>query len=282
MTKLFGEFSGRRNIPESPAPGSPLVIAIHGGTYSSAYFDIPGFSLIDRAAANAMPIIAIDRPGYGSTPLLPPDQTTIKGQAVYIERALEEAWRIYGQGRSGIVLIGHSIGAAIAAAIASGNDGLPIIGLAISGVGLRTPPGDLERWSALPEIPLVEMPTEIKNLVMFGPEGSFDPEAPSATDAANAPANRGELIDIVSTWQIDVHGVLTRIKVPVHYRQGEFDKLWIVDQNEVDGFAAAVTGAPRIDAQMIRDTGHCIDFHNVGAAFQLQQLGFALQCGAEA
>jgi hypothetical protein len=33
---------------------------------------------------------------------------------------------------------------------------------------------------------------------------------------------------------------------------------------------------------MIRDTGHCMDFHTVGPALQLQQLGFALQCAAQA
>jgi hypothetical protein len=33
---------------------------------------------------------------------------------------------------------------------------------------------------------------------------------------------------------------------------------------------------------MMRGSGHCIDFHHVGRAFQLQQLAFALQCAAEA
>jgi pimeloyl-ACP methyl ester carboxylesterase len=122
----------------------------------------------------------------------------------------------------------------------------------------------------------------MKDEVMFGPAGSHDPGAPAASHAADAPALRAELVDIVSTWHHDVRDVLGRIRIPIHYRQAEIDKLWIVDEGEVDGFAAALTSAPRVDAAMMRGTGHCMDFHRVGAALQLQQLGFALQCAAEA
>ena len=131
-TTLFGQFSGRSR----PAPHSnaPVIVAIHGGTYTSAYFDVPGYSLLDRAAASGLPIIAPDRPGYGDTPMLAPDEMTLTGQARYLTRELKEAWRTYGQGRPGMVIIGHSIGAAISALIASDPDGLPLLGLAISGI----------------------------------------------------------------------------------------------------------------------------------------------------
>jgi hypothetical protein len=78
-----------------------------------------------------------------------------------------------------------------------------------------------------------------------------------------------------------VHATLAAIGVPVHYRQAQDDHLWIVDQGEIDGFARALSKSPRVDAAMMRATGHCMDFHKIGAAFQIQQLGFALQCGAE-
>ena len=91
-----------------------------------------------------------------------------------------------------------------------------------------------------------------------------------------------ELIEITGRWHTQAADVLGRIAVPVHYRQGEGDKLWIVDTDEVAAFARALARSPRVDAAMLRGTGHCLDFHAIGPAFQLAQLGFALQCGAEA
>jgi pimeloyl-ACP methyl ester carboxylesterase len=280
---IFGELSGRARLPAGArAAHAPLVVAIHGGTYSSAYFDVPGYSLLDRAAAVGIPILALDRPGYGDSPLLPGDGGTIRGQAAYLASALEDAWRRHGGGASGMVLIGHSIGGAIAASIASKPEGLPLLGVAISGVGLRTPTQHQSMWNSLPDTPIVEMPTPMKDQLMFGPPGSFDASMPAASHVANRPVPRAELVDIVGTWRDAVHDVLGAIAVPVHYRQAEIDHLWIVDRGEIDGFAQALSNSPRVDAAMLLGTGHCMDFHNIGPAFQLQQLGFALQCGVEA
>ena len=278
MTKLTSRLSGRSNGVVSA--GGPLVIAIHGGTYHSAYFDLPGSSLLQRAAANGIAAVAVDRPGYQSSPMLAPEQMDIAGQAEFLAEALADVWQLHGAGCSGIVLIGHSIGAAIAATVASVAPSWPLLGLAISGVGLNTNPGDHERWLALPDLPLVDMPAAVKDQVMFGPSGSFAADMPAASHAANAPAPKAELLAITGEWHTAVRGVLGRIAVPVHYRQAEFDRLWIVDRREVDGFAACLSRSPLVDARMIEGVGHCIDFHRIGPAFQLQQLGFALESAA--
>jgi pimeloyl-ACP methyl ester carboxylesterase len=280
--RLAGAVSGLYRAPVGGnAADAPLIVAIHGGTYDSGYFDVPGYSLLDRASANGVPVVAPDRPGYGDTEILLDPDGTIREQAKYLSKALMESWRRYGTGTRGIVLIGHSIGGAIAASIASDPGELPVIGLAISGVGLRTPPEHKPMWEALPPTPTVELESAMKDQVMFGPEGSFYETVPAASHIADRPGVRAELVDIVSTWHDNVRDILGRIAVPVHYRQGEHDRLWIVDQGEVDGFAAACTSSPRVDAAMMRGTGHCMDFHKVGAAFHAQQIGFALQCGAE-
>jgi pimeloyl-ACP methyl ester carboxylesterase len=278
---VFDKLSGLQRIPGSLESTAPLMIAIHGGSYTSRYFDVPGYSLLDRAAAIGIPIIAPDRPGYGKSPLLPSSEGTIKGQANYMTKALHDAWKRHGKGRSGIFLIGHSIGGAIVLTIASAPDGLPLLGVAVSGVGLRTPAEHQPLWNSLPDTPTVDMPGELKDQLMFGPPGSFDAAMPAASHVANAPAPRPELIDIVGTWHNTVHDTLSKITIPVHYRQAEVDHLWIVDQGEVDGFRRALSKSPRVDAAMMRGTGHCMDFHKIGASFQIQQLGFALQCAVE-
>ena len=124
------------------------------------------------------------------------------------------------------------------------------------------------------------MPPEVKDQVMYGPDGSFDARMPAAGHLADAPVPRTELLDIVSTWHDEVRHVAGRIRVPVHYRQAEFDRLWILSREEVQGFAAALSAAPSVDAAIMPAVGNCIDFHRTSAAFHVQQLGFALQCAA--
>jgi pimeloyl-ACP methyl ester carboxylesterase len=283
---LFAELSGRFHKPAGPlAPRTPLVVALHGGTYTSAYFDVPGASLFEQAAALRIPLLAPERPGYLGSLSLPPVQMTVEGQARHLGRALQDAWQRHGAGTAGLFVIGHSIGGAITATLASqlagGQAGFPLLGIALSGMCLNTPPEHKPMWEQLPDTPTVEMPPPVKDMMMFGPEGSHKPGLVRASDIANAPAPKAELVDIVSTWSGRAAEVLGRIDVPVHYRQAELDKLWVMSQTEVDGFSRALARSPRVDAAMVRGTGHCMDFHHVGRSLQLQQLAFALQCAAQ-
>jgi pimeloyl-ACP methyl ester carboxylesterase len=276
----FGVFSGRASIPQATVGANPLVIAIHGGTYTSAYFDIDGYSLLDRAGRNGIRAIAIDRYGYGKTPFI--DDMSILGQAAALSGALNDLWTQYRDNARGVVLVGHSIGAAIALGVANNPGELPLLGVAVSGIGVRTPSAHSAMWNALPDLPTVEMPAAVKDQLMFGPPGSFDPAVAAASHAADAPVPKAELVDIVGGWQAQAAAVCSRVRVPVHYRQAEQDQLWIVDNDEVEAFARRFSAAPNVDAAMIRNTGHCIELHAVGPALQLQQLGFALQCAVEA
>jgi pimeloyl-ACP methyl ester carboxylesterase len=275
-TGQFGAFSGRASLPEPMASPRPLVIAIHGGTYTSAYFDVAGHSLLDRAARNGIMAIAIDRYGYGNTPFI--DDMSILGQAARLSGALNVLWTQYRGAARGVVLIGHSIGAAITLGVASSPGELPLLGVAVSGIGVRTPSTHSAMWNSLPDLPTVQMPATVKDQLMFGNPGSFDPAVAAASHAADAPVPKAELVDIVGGWQEQAAAVCSRVRVPVHYRQGEHDRLWIVDQGEVEAFARRFVAAPSVDAAMIRNTGHCMDFHAIGPALQLQQLAFALQC----
>ena len=280
---LFAGLSGR-HVPRIGSGGAPhpLVVALHGGTYSSRYFDVPGYSLLARAAALEIPVLAPDRSGYGESPLLPNGGGTLRDNADFLAGAIGDGWRAHGAGAAGIVLIGHSIGGGIALMIAAQALDWPLLGVAVSGVGLHTPDESRAAWAALPDMVHVDLPPPVKDQVMFGPPGSYAGDMPGLSHLADAPVPRTEIVDIVETWHLDAPDVLARIRVPVHYRQAEFDRLWIVDDGEVSGFARALGASPRVDWAMQRGAGHCIDFHLDGVGFQVQQLGFALQCAAQA
>jgi pimeloyl-ACP methyl ester carboxylesterase len=272
--------TGKHRPVQRPAAADiPLVIAVHGGTYTSDYFDVPGYSLLDRAAELGVPIMAVDRPGYrGSTPVGPAD-STIMANAEVLGHAIGELWELFGAGTAGVFLIGHSIGGAVVTAVAAAGPSWPLLGIAVSGCLLDVPAANRAKFTALPDIPLIELPAALKDAVMFGPEWTYDQAVmPQASHPSGAPAPRGELVDINTTWTDAVNVVAAQVKVPVHSRQAAFDALWITDAGQVSAFAAAFTGAPFVDARLVPSAGHCIDFHRAGAGFQLSQLGFALEC----
>jgi pimeloyl-ACP methyl ester carboxylesterase len=207
----IGPFTGRASGPISGDGSSPLVIAIHGGTYTSRYFDVPGYSLLERAGANGVPAVAIDRYGYGGTPCAP--DMSILGQAARLREDLLRVWADHQGACPGVVLIGHSIGAAITLGLAADPGGLPLLGAAVSGIGVRTPGDHAQMWNSLPDLPTVEMPTPIKDQLMFGPPGSFDDAMPAASHIANAPVPKAELVDIVGEWQSRAAAVCARVRV---------------------------------------------------------------------
>jgi hypothetical protein len=65
------KLSGRWRPAADTGSAGPLLIAIHGGSFTSRYFDQPGFSLLDRAHAAGLStteparVITRDLPGGG-------------------------------------------------------------------------------------------------------------------------------------------------------------------------------------------------------------------------
>lgn len=271
-------FTGRTNI--GPAlkvqSGAPLVIALHGGTYSSEYFDIPAHSLLDNASLVGVPVIALDRPNYAGSSPLTSDTSIIFTNAEVIGDAIGSIWEEHGNNAPGVVLIAHSIGGAIATKMAATPQSWPLLGLATSGCLVRVPTESAGAWAALPDIPMIDLPVPLKDQLMFGPASTYDDAMPAASYPANTPVPKSELLDITSGWIDHRAEVCGQITVPVHHRQGEYDHLWVTNQDEIDEFRAGFTGAPSIDAELQLGSGHCIDFHRPSDEFQRSQLEFAL------
>ena len=277
-------FSMRRR-PDSPvATGAPLVVALPGGTYTSVYFDVPGQSLLDTAETLGVPLIAVDRPGYlGSTKVeVEPGGSIILRNAEVLGHLIAELWDSYGAGAPGVVVIGHSIGGAITTAIAAGQPAWPLLGIAVSGCLVRVPVESGSAWAALPDLEYVELPGPVKDFVMYGPGWTHSARMPDAGHAADAPVPKAELLDITGGWVERMPSVAARVRVPVHTRQGEFDKLWITDDDQVAEFKSAFANAPWVDSRLVPNAGHCIDFHLAAQAFQLEQLAFALEAALQA
>lgn len=272
-------FSGRKRLVDGEAGvDKPLIVALHGGAYTSTYFDVPDYSLLDRAAACGVPVLAIDRPGYRDSTPVDPGESIILANAEVLDHLIAELWEAHGADTAGVVLVGQSIGGAVATALSARRPSWPLLGMAVSGCLLQAPTEARGRWDAPPDVTMVDVPSSVRDLLVFGPEWTYAANMPAASHIADAPARKDELMDITGSWIGRVRSVAAQINVPVHVRQAEFDKLWITDEEQVAEFGDAFVEAASVDARLVRSAGHCIDFHRVSAAFQLDQLAFALAC----
>ncbi|MBP2334108.1 pimeloyl-ACP methyl ester carboxylesterase [Saccharothrix coeruleofusca] len=257
----------------------PLIVALHGGGYTSAYFDVPGYSLLDRAAGAGVPVIAVDRPGYGGSTPVPLGDSPYLANAATVDHLIGELWQTHGAGTAGIVLVGHSIGAQVALAIAGGRPRWPLLGLSVSGCLLRHGDGFAETWAAAPGTYL-DVSVEEKAELMFGPEWTRRDDMPRASFFANVPVLTAELTGGAG-WEKSFRDLAPEITVPVQLRHGRFDPLWGDADDQIPEFVAGLESSPWIDAAAVPAAGHAIDYHRVGAAFHAQQLAFALTCAAQ-
>ncbi len=261
--------------------GTPLVVCIHGGSYTSGYFDVPGYSLLDAAIANGLQAIALDRPGYaGSTPL-PEDRVSFAANAAVLEAAIVELLERAPAGCPGVVLVGHSIGGAISVHLGAGATSWPLLGLSIHGIGTATPPHLANVWHEAPPLPTVLVPDEARAALMYGPPWTREADIVARAAHTTGPVPRGELLEVYDTWPADAPRLAAGVRVPVQCSMAEFEALWTVDRDRLDAFARLFTGAPFLDAWLFRGVGHNIDHHHAGRSLHLRQLAFALDCAVE-
>jgi hypothetical protein len=69
------------------------------------------------------------------------------------------------------------------------------------------------------------------------------------------------------------------VRVPVHYRLAEHDRLWKVSDALVAQFADALrTSAPYVDAGICQGAAHNLPVSGVGRSYILEVLAFAHRC----
>ena len=255
-------------------PGKALIVLIPGGSYNAHYFDVPGHSLIEAAQERGFPVVALDRPGYGgSDPVAGP--TRFAQNADILADAIGEVWQQHADTAPGVVLIGHSMGGAIALHIASRPQTWPLLGVSVTAIHIEAPDIVMQAWDAVPDGVVVEFDEDQRFMFMYGPEGTFEAGILDAAAKASEPIPVEELREVVGGWVTDFPGIAAAVEVPVHYGLAEHENLWIATPESVRRFGDAFTRSPSVSAELVRGVGHNIDHHVGSDAFHQRQLDFA-------
>jgi pimeloyl-ACP methyl ester carboxylesterase len=275
-----GPVSGVAAIPAEPR--GPLIVAVPGGGYNARYFDVEGYSLLRRGLDNGFAVIALDRPGYGQTPL--PAEKSFAGSAAAISAIIADLWEDHDDGSCpGVVVVSHSVGSAITMHIAAAEPSWPLLGIALNGVAHDIPPSHAGAWDgvASDQPPLV-LDDARRRDSMYGPDETIQADIMERAHASTSPAPVHELFEITGGWADDVAAVAHQVRVPVHCRIAEFEQFWVPGAAKVAEFAELFDRAAAVDAREVLATGHNIDHHFAGPGLHLEQLAFAWNCGVGA
>jgi len=260
---------------------SPLLVCLHGGGYDGRYFDAPDCSLLTRASAAGFPVVALTRPGYPADEDSARRQPSFAAAASIIADAVSDVWDQLGGSRPGIVLMGHSIGAAVAVHLASQKPSWPLLGLAISGVGDMVAPVTTELFGQLPSDLVVEFSLDIARPLLYGPDWTLNTSTLADVVGLGVNYPSADLVEITNRWVDDLPKIAPAVDIPLHYVLAEFDGLWAVSTERVDGFAHRFSNAPFIEASLWRGCGHNIEHHRLSEAYVRAVLTFADRCAME-
>ncbi|OOK70541.1 alpha/beta hydrolase family protein [Mycobacterium kansasii] len=177
--------TGRRG-PRSRA----VIVALHGGGTTSTYFDCPGhpqLSLLRLGATLGFTVVALDRPGHGSSAPYP---EAVHSPQQRVELAFGAVERILGPRPrgAGLFLMGHSGGCELVLRMAASPLAAGLLGLELGGTGRRYHPAAKEVMRAAAQ---QDRPPGVREL-LWEPMRLYPADIISAiTNSSVAPVTNG-------------------------------------------------------------------------------------------
>lgn len=259
-------------LAEAPRPRA-VIVGLHGGATTSVYFDCPGhpeLSLLRIAAAAGFTVLALDRPGYGSSrPFadhFEDPQRRVEAMYAAVDRHLESRPR-----GAGVFLAAHSAGCHLGLRMAGDDRGDRLLGLELAGTGRRRQPRAEEILSQpRPEgrrvAELLWRPTRLypPELIGGAPIGAGGPRYEAAQ---------------MATWAEAYFPALAgQTRIPVRYTVGEHERVWRNDPAGLADVAALFTASPRVVLNVQPNSGHNLSVGYAATAYHLKLLSFVEEC----
>ncbi|KWX24413.1 thioesterase [Mycolicibacterium wolinskyi] len=246
-----------------------VVVALHGGATTSAYFDCPGhpeLSLLRAAVERGFTVVAVDRPGYGASAAYP-DAMARPDQRVALAFGAVE--RIAGPGP--VFVLGHSMGCELAVRMAVTGS---VLGVSLAGTGLRYRSGARD---ILKNAAVDHRPRGLRDL-LWQPERLYPGDV-----LGNGLSAGGTLYeaDVVKTWAShDFPELAAQVTVPVQFLAGDHENVWESDADALAKIAALFRAAPRVDVGEVAESGHNLSVGLTASTYHRRVLSFADECVA--
>nr|WP_163802107.1 alpha/beta fold hydrolase [Mycolicibacterium sediminis] len=253
-----------------------VVVAIHGGATSSAYFDCPGhpeLSLLRAATAAGVTAIALDRPGYGASALWADEMTEPDRRVALsygaVDRTLGETQR-----GAGLFLVAHSAGCELALRMAVDDRGGDVIGLELAGTGLRYRP---EALALIEAATVTSRPAGLRDL-LWQPTEFYPPEVLTGALSAPGVAYEGR---VTAGWtRRDFSELAARVSVPVEFSVADHEAVWESSADAVAAIASGFSNAPTVAVNEMADSGHNLSVGRTAGGYHQRVLTFLDGCVA--
>lgn len=284
---LFGGEPVRRVVDVDGIPMSALlsvaraprgvIVALHGGATTSAYFDCPGHprsSMIRLAAVLGYTVVALDRPGYGSSALHVDNIVSDQQRVDLAYRAVDLLLGSRGRG-AGTFLLAHSLGCELAVRMAADQRGRELVGIELSGTG--TEHHEASSRILNPAEPGAKPDGAEVRKLLWSPARLY-PEDLLGGQSVASPGPRYEY-GVVRDWpRKNFPDLASRIPVPVHFTVGDHERVWRNDADAKFDLGALFSNSPRVLVEDQFDGGHNLSLGNTAMAYHLKVLSFVAEC----
>jgi pimeloyl-ACP methyl ester carboxylesterase len=259
-------------VSEVPDPRA-TIIAIHGGATSAAYFDCPGhprLSMLRIGAALGFTVIAIDRPGYGSSADHADEMTDPERRVDLAYRTVDGilADRSRGAGR---FLLGHSNGSELTLRMAVRDPHL--LGVELSGTGQRRQAAAHE---ALSRPKLSDVRRGVRE-ILWQTTHLYPADMVGGVPSASPAYDR----TIVANWpHLDFPTLAAQVGIPIRFTLADHEPFWEAGADALARVAALFTTAPRVVVNEQCNSPHNLSIGWTAAAYHLGVLAFLEECVA--
>jgi pimeloyl-ACP methyl ester carboxylesterase len=254
-----------------------VVVAFHGGSSTAAYFDCPGhpsLSLLRMGADNGYTMVALDRPGYGSSAPYPDAMERPEQRIALAYGAIDKILGASARG-AGLFLVGHSAGCELAVRMAADDraEHAGVIGLELAGTGVQY---DEAMGQIMKAATATGRPTGLRE-VLWQPAELYPPDVLSGM--TNSSTGALYEVGMTKSWpRQDFPELAPLVRVPVQFSAAEHERVWRSDADALAQIAAMFTSSPRFTTNEQPDTGHNMSLSLNAAAYHSAVLSFVEEC----